>query len=408
MQLDMSSGKFAAFRDLADRRGSDAAAAVERFLLERRRGQLLAPNRIARETGLGLGDVEDLLEIASSDEVGVLERTAVIACPNPNCAAPEHLRPLMEEEEKSGEAHCSTCEEVITTPRARNAEKRYELTEGADAEASVYQSEKANRPKQVAVILTALPEELSAVRNQLSSDGADIRRRTVTGGGLYYEANVASNHIDWTVYASYTEATPSAAAAGAADAILNFDPVITFYVGIAGGIREKGVKLGDVVAATEVIDYDGGKESPEGYIPRPRQLHPAFALKQLAGFTSIEDEWRKRCQTVAESPDLGNSSVHIEPIAAGNKVVASTKSATYKLIRATADRAVAVEMEGSGFLSAVARYGDAAIVIRGISDLIDGKKQADKDKVRAQAAANAAAFALELLHQFELQPGKND
>jgi nucleoside phosphorylase len=400
----MSSDRFAAFRELADRRGSDAAAAVEQFLLERRRGQLLAPNRIALETGLDIGDVKDLLKIASNDEVGVLERTAVIACSNPNCAAPEHLRPLIEEEEETGEAHCSTCEDVITNPRARNAEERYELTEGADTEASLHQAEKANRPKLVAVILTALPEELSAVRSQLSADGADIKRRTVTGGGLYYEASVSSHYIDWTVYASYTEATTSAAAAGATDAILNFQPAVTLYVGIAGGIREKGVKLGDVVAATEVIDYDGGKESPQGYVPRPRQLHPAFALKQLAAFTSIEDEWRKRCRAVAGSPHLGNPTVHVEPIAAGNKVAASTKSATYKLIRATADRAVAVEMEGSGFLSAVARYGDAAIVIRGISDLIDGKKQADKDKVLAQAAANAAAFALELLHQFELQP----
>lgn len=401
----MSSARFAAFREQADERGADAAAAVERFLIERRRGQSLSPRRIALDTNLDPDDVDDLLEIASYDDVRLLERVDVIRCPNPRCDSKELLTPLLEQELSDGAARCSTCEEVISSPSAQPAERRYQLTPEADVEAEAHQRAISSRPHLRAVILTALPEELAAVRSQLVAANADITRRTVPGGGIYYEAVLPAEHVDWLVYASFTEAGTGAAAAGAADAILNFDPHVAIYIGIAGGIGEKGIKLGDVVAANEVFDYDGGKETKLGFLPRTRQLHSAFALKQLAGFTAIEDKWRGRLITVVEELRLGQPTVHTEPIAAGSKVVASTVSETFKLVRRTADRAVAVEMEGSGFLGAVQRYADNGIVIRGISDLIDGKAAADKDGVRRQAVANAAAFGLELLHKFELPPG---
>lgn len=401
----MSSARFAAFHKQADPLGTDAATAVERFLLERRRGQPLAPRRIALETGLDPDDVDDLLEIASSEEVDILERADVITCPNSKCNAQELVGPLLEQKAADGEARCSTCEGVIDDVGSQPAELRYQLTSDADIEAEAYQKAVSSRPLLTAVLLTALPEELAAVRQQLRADGAEIERQTVTGGGIYYQAVVSAQHVDWTIYASFTEPTTGSAAAGATDAILNFAPDVAIYVGIAGGIRKKGIKLGDVVAATEVFDYDGGKETADGFVPRIRQLHSAFALKQLAAFTMIEDAWRTRVPTVLDSPSLEQPTAHAEPIAAGSKVVASTKSQTYELVRRTADRAVGVEMEGSGFLSAVQRYSDKGIVIRGISDLIDGKAAADKDGVRKQAVANAVAFAFELLHQFEPQPG---
>lgn len=401
----MSSGRFAAFRERADRGGADAAAAVEQFLLLRRRGQLLAPRRIAQEAGLGEDDVGDLLEIAAAGDVGVLERADVIECPSAQCGSREMLAPLLDQERVEGEARCSACEEPIVDPASRPAQLRYQLTEEADAEAEENQRALAARPQLTAVVLTALPEELAAVSAQLKAAGADVSRLTVKGGAIYYEAPTAAQHVDWIVYASFTEPTPASAAAGAADAILNFDPDIVVYLGIAGGIEKKGVKLGDVVAADMVLDYEIGKDTEEGFVSRTLQQHSAFTLKQLAGFALIDNKWRDRILPVETDLGLGLPVAHLEPIAAGGKVVASTKSATYELIRRVADRAVAVEMEGSGFLGAVHRYGERGIVIRGISDLIDGKTEADKAGVRKQAAANAAAFAFELLYSFEPAPG---
>jgi nucleoside phosphorylase len=355
---------------------------------------------------LEIDDVQDLLEIASTAAVGLLGRADVITCPNARCGAKEMVAPLVQQERSEGEAYCSVCEEVIPNPANRQSERRYQLTPAGDQEVYAQQAAEAAKPDLVAAVLTALPEELGAVRSQLSSEGADVTEVAVRGGGLYYRAPVAGDHANWTVYASYTEATTTSAAAGAADVILNFHPTITVYVGIAGGIEEKGVKLGDVVVATEVFDYDGGKESAEGYVPRPKQFHSAHGLKQLAAFTMLDNTWQERLLNENPGLELDAPAVHVEPIAAGSKVVASTNSETYKLVRRTADRAVAVEMEGSGFLGAVQRYGEAAIVVRGISDLIDGKDAADQAGVRQQAAANAAGFAYALLRRYIPEPGR--
>lgn len=402
----MCSDRFEAFRSQADPRGKDAAGLIERFLLQRRRGQPLEPRRVALEIGLDFDDAQDLLEIASSVEVGLMEQADVLSCPNDGCGAMEMVEPLIQQQQSEGEARCSVCEEVISNPADRPRERRYQLTPEGDREAKARQEVEAAKPRLTAAILTALPEELGAVRMQLELEGAEISEEVVKGGGIYYKALLGGDHVTWTVYASYTEPTSSSAAAGAVDALVNFNPAIIVFAGIAGGIEAKGVKLGDVVAATEVFDYDGGKETSEGFIPRTRQFHSAHALKQLASFTMLGEAWRKHLLTPVPTLVLEQPAVHIEPIAAGSKVVASTDSDTYKLVRKTADRAVAVEMEGSGFLAAIQRYGGDAIVVRGISDLIDGKDLADRAGIRKQAAANAAGFACALLRRYSPSPSE--
>jgi hypothetical protein len=55
-------------------------------------------------------------------------------------------------------------------------------------------------------------------------------------------------------------------------------------------------------------------------------------------------------------------------------------------------------MEGHGFLQAVhANPGVDALIIRGISDHIDDKSQADAENFQELAARRASAFAFEIL-----------
>lgn len=399
----MSLSKFEAFSERGTAAaGEDATTALRDYLLTKGRGARLAPHRIASAADIDEDDLDQLIEVACDPAIGLLQDASQVECPN--CATRVDVEGLRAQQQADGEVWCPSCRHLIKDLHTLPIERRYRLTDAAAEEAAAWQERRDARPRITVVMLTALPEELAAVRNQLIAGRIEPTRHTVGNGGLYYTAELEARHVTWTIYAAFTQASNPQASAGAVEAIVNFSPEVAIFLGIAGGIAEKGISLGDVIAATEVIDYDNGKEDAvAGYIPRPVQLHSSFALNQLAAFTVIEDAWRKRILTTDHDLEISAPVAHAEPIAAGGKVIASTESETFKLVRRTADRAVAVEMEGSGFLVATNRYrGVDGIVIRGASDLIDGKSASDKDGVRRQAVANAAAFAFEMLDQFDL------
>jgi nucleoside phosphorylase len=90
-------------------------------------------------------------------------------------------------------------------------------------------------------------------------------------------------------------------------------------------------------------------------------------------------------------------------VASGEKVVAATQSDTYKEIRSQESHLVAVEMEGFGFLSSAERNPVKAIVIRGISDLLDDKDPTGDQVWQPIASANASAFGFHLLDTLEIE-----
>ena len=249
----------------------------------------------------------------------------------------------------------------------------------------------------LAVILTALPVEYLAVRSHL----VDLREEMHPQGTIYERGTFAANGQTWDVGIAEVGAGNAGAAVEAERAIAYFKPNVLFFVGIAGGIKD--VEIGDVVAATDVYAYEIGKAEGQSFLTRPKTGSSAHTLVQRAKSEARKEEWLQRLsKTEASQPR-----VFVAPIAAGEKVIASKESEIFKFIRASYNDAVAVEMEGFGFLQASFAYPEIqAIVIRGISDLIkdknvDNPSKGTEDQRQKEASCNASAFAFEILSKLE-------
>ncbi len=237
-----------------------------------------------------------------------------------------------------------------------------------------------------AVILTALPVEYLAVRAHLTHLQEEIH----ANGTIYERGQFAVASHTWDIGIVEIGAGNSGAALEAERAIAHFSPSVILFVGVAGGIKD--VILGDVVASTKVYGYESGK-AEIAFKPRPEIGLAAYGLEQRAKAEARKGDWLHRISATEPIPRA-----FVAPIAAGEKVVASTQSDVCKFIRSNHSDAVAVEMEGFGFLEAArANQQVSAMVIRGISDLIDRKTKADKAGSQEIAARNASAFAFEIL-----------
>jgi nucleoside phosphorylase/tetratricopeptide (TPR) repeat protein len=243
-----------------------------------------------------------------------------------------------------------------------------------------------------AVIFVTLSVEYAAVRKYLS----DLKEKIHPRGTIYEQGRFVSPGQTWDVRIVQIGAGNSEAALEAERAIAHFNPDVIFFVGVAGGIKD--VQIGDVVASTKIYGYESGKAEQE-FRPRPEIGLPAYCLEQRAKAEARTEEWLKNI-----SPALGHSPrAFVAPIAAGEKVIASTKSKLFQFLCSNYSDAVAVEMEGWGFLEAArANHGVLAIVIRGISDLIDNKADSDRNGSQATASRHASAFAFAMLSRLQL------
>ncbi|MBR0882901.1 hypothetical protein JQ608_38425 [Bradyrhizobium liaoningense] len=242
----------------------------------------------------------------------------------------------------------------------------------------------ADQPTKTAIILTALDVETRAVLRHVKV------RAEITVQGTVFHTGEAEG---WKIAVAEVGAGNASAAAIAERAINHFRPSVALFVGVAGGVKD--VALGDVVVGTKVYLYESGKDVASEFKPRPDVRNGAHSIEQRGRALRQRDDWRQRLDA---SLSHGTPNVLVGPIAAGEKVVASKRATTAKFLKESYGDTLAVEMEGRGFLEGVHLNPPVeGCVIRGISDLLSGKKNADKSGSQVRAADAASAVAFEIL-----------
>ncbi|AZQ37501.1 nucleosidase [Streptomyces cyaneochromogenes] len=238
------------------------------------------------------------------------------------------------------------------------------------------------------LVLTALPLEYAAIRAHIEE-----RDERVHPDGTRVEIGRLSG-TPWHAAIAELGMGAERAAALTSQLINWLRPEAVFFVGVAGSLKDD-VGIGDVVVGTQVYEIHGGKQTPEGFLVRPKALPGSHALEQAAR------------SAVRDMPDVR---AHFLPIATGDVVLADAQSKIARFIRRSYNDAGAIEMEGSGALQAAHLNGRLdALVIRGISDRADeGKSRADASGSQELAAKQAAAVTVGVLRKHQPRKGSSD
>lgn len=249
------------------------------------------------------------------------------------------------------------------------------------------------------LLITALAEERDAVLDKLP--GHQKLPPTADDVYVYYEAELPVAFPGGERAAYHVIVMPATAmgrvkAATATDAaITRWHPRYVVLVGIAGGLAEAKIALGDILVAHQIVDYELQKVTREG--PEVRyEVHQADPRLEIACANFTQTSWLELVRV--DRPEPGRPERHIGPIASGDKVVAFGE--VLRRYREAWPKLIGVEMEAAGVATAAFQspVKPGFFMVRCASDLADEHKDsADVKQWRSYACDVAASFAIGLL-----------
>ena len=257
------------------------------------------------------------------------------------------------------------------------------------------------------VIVTALEEERNTVLDKLP----DYQKLMPSEDDihLYYSSRLPVNFPDGStdiyhiVVMSLLNMGRVQATAATNDAIRRWSPRYVILVGIAGGIAESKVRLGDVLISSQIVDYDLQKLTPDTEPQMRWEVHRA-SPRLIAAVRNFDDSSWQELITV-KRPTRGNPKCYIGPIASGDKIIADGE--VLRRLRSKWPKLLGVEMEAAGVATAAfqAAQQPGFFMVRGVSDLADRKKNSARvQRWRAYACDVAASYTIALLKSGPVLP----
>lgn len=125
------------------------------------------------------------------------------------------------------------------------------------------------------------------------------------------------------------------------DDVMKLTPKMILMVGVAGGVQGR-VNEGDVVMARQIHNYEPGKDTTAGFLPRTQTYRCSAVLTDLANALHASGELASA---------LDDSRLHTDKdYASGEKVLMNPKSSLRQQIEAQSVDIIAFETEGHGML----------------------------------------------------------
>jgi len=259
------------------------------------------------------------------------------------------------------------------------------------------------------LIITALPEEREGIAKYLP--GLQVHSGDGTGDArVYYQARLNLPGKPLVVVTTIGRPGRVSAATAATVAIKRWCPDVVLLVGIAGGLSKKNVRLGDVIVASHIFDYEH-QRLRDGRAP---EIHTNVwqADPNLHRAATDRGSGRWPGSILLHPPDGRIPGCRQGTVASGDKFVADEKFlATIDTDQA---RLLGVEMEGAGVACACAEseHRPRFLMIRAVSDHPDARTGNRGDAAaratwRTYACHSAGLFAVDVIHSFEKSPGRS-
>jgi nucleoside phosphorylase len=248
--------------------------------------------------------------------------------------------------------------------------------------------EKLGKPE--IVVITALDEELDYLY-EFPLGWSDPK---VQKDGISYRRGHLAKDVD-VIAASAHSTGLIAAAILAAKVLKEWQPSVAAMIGICGGIKARGVNIGDIVVASQCFHYQFGAFE-DGKVIRELRVENTETqvidiVEHLARRTKVLSEIQQSLPRGFKKPNT-TLKCHIGPTASADLVVKDAE----KLGEAVeADRkTIAVDMESYAFMRA-ARLANTrwSFVVKSVSDFADAKKD---DEYREYAKYTSARFFIQM------------
>jgi nucleoside phosphorylase len=161
-----------------------------------------------------------------------------------------------------------------------------------------------------------------------------------------------------------------------------WSPRAVIMIGVAFGRDRSKQRIADVIVASQVVSYEQQRVGAEivfrGSIPPANDT-------LLNRFENAAD-WR------FQRPDGTRCDLIVGPVLSGEKLI--DEPSFKKSLFTAFPQAVGGEMEGAGLCAATGRIGTAWILVKGICDWADGRKDSSQQPIAAAASTSLVLHIL--------------